>query len=120
MCNLLFYKWFNVKLLSSNVLCFMVYTMFHVMMVLLSMTTSPKHMLALALSSREGTLYSNVDPEYRCGLIKSLVFIVEDVYVFKVGVMLSKINFDIISNLKYDFISLELIILERESTMETK
>ena len=34
--------------------------------------------------------------------------------------MLSKIYFDIIYNLKYDFISLELIILERESTMETK
>ena len=34
--------------------------------------------------------------------------------------MLSKINFDIIYNLKYDFISLELIILERESTMEAK
>ena len=43
----------------------------------------------------------------------TLVFIVKDDYVFKGGVMLSKINFDIISNLKYDFISLELITLER-------
>ena len=61
-----------------------------------------------------------MDPEYRCCLFKPLVFIVEDDYIFKGGVMLSKINFDIISNLKYDFISLELIILERESTMEAK
>ena len=48
------------------------------------------------------------------------MFIVEVDYVFKGGVMLSKINFDSIITLKYDFISLELIILERESTMETK
>ena len=34
--------------------------------------------------------------------------------------MLSKINFDSINTLKHDFISLELIILERESTMEAK
>ena len=34
--------------------------------------------------------------------------------------LLSKINFDIIFNLKYDFISLELIILLRKSTMEAK
>ena len=61
-----------------------------------------------------------MDPEYRCGLIKPLVFIVKDDYVFKGRVMLSKINFDIIFILKYDFISLELIILERESTMEAK
>ena len=61
-----------------------------------------------------------MDPKYRCGLIQPLIFIVEDDYVFKGGVMLSKINFDIISNLKYDFIFLELIILERESTMEAK
>ena len=49
-----------------------------------------------------------------------MVFIFEDDYVFKGGVMLSKINFDIILHLNYDFISLELIILERESTMEAK
>ena len=61
-----------------------------------------------------------MDLEYRCGLIKPLIFIVQDDYVFKGGVMLSKINFDIIFTLKYDFISLELIILERESTMENK
>ena len=48
------------------------------------------------------------------------MFIVEVDYIFKGGVMLSKINFDIIFILKYDFISLELIILERESTMEVK
>ena len=48
------------------------------------------------------------------------MFIVEVDYIFKGGVMLSKINFDIIFNLKYDFISLELIILEKESTMEAK
>ena len=48
------------------------------------------------------------------------MFIVEDDYVFKGRVMLSKIKFDSINTLKYDFISLELIILERESTMETK
>ena len=34
--------------------------------------------------------------------------------------MLSKIYFDIIFYLKYDFISLELIILETESTTEAK
>ena len=34
--------------------------------------------------------------------------------------MLSKIYFDIILCLKYDFISLEMIILERESIMEAK
>ena len=34
--------------------------------------------------------------------------------------MLSKIYFDIIFYLKYEFISLEPIILERESTMEAK
>ena len=34
--------------------------------------------------------------------------------------MLSKINFDTIFNLKYGFISLELIILERQNTMEAK
>ena len=61
-----------------------------------------------------------MDPEYRCGLFKPLVFIVEDDYTLKGGVMLSKINYDIIFNLKYDFISLELIILERESTMEAR
>ena len=61
-----------------------------------------------------------MDPEYRCGLIKPLIFIVKNDYIFKGGAMLSKINFDIILNLKYDFISLELIILERESTLETK
>ena len=48
------------------------------------------------------------------------MFIVEDDYVFKGGVMLSKINFDIIFNLTYELISLELIILERESTMEAR
>ena len=99
MFNLLFYKQFNVKM-SNNVLCFMVYTMFHVMMVLLNVTMSPKHLLALAIQPREGTLYSNarsnVDPEYRCGLFQPLVFIVEDDYVFKGRVMLSKIKFDII------------------------
>ena len=41
------------------------------------------------------------------------MFIVKDDYVFKGRVMLSKIYFDIISYLKNDFISLELIILER-------
>ena len=61
-----------------------------------------------------------MDPEYWCGLYKPLVFIVEDDYVFKGGVMLSKIYFDNTYSLKYDFISLELIILERESTMEAK
>ena len=53
-------------------------------------------------------------------LIKPLIFIVKDDYVFKGGVMLSKITFDSINTLKYDFISLELIILERESTMEKR
>ena len=48
------------------------------------------------------------------------MFIVEVDYVFKGGVMLSKINFDSINILKHDFISLELIILERESTMEKR
>ena len=48
------------------------------------------------------------------------MFIVDDDYVFKGGVMLSKINFDSINTLKHDFISQELIILERESTMENK
>ena len=48
------------------------------------------------------------------------MFMVEVNYVFKGGVMLSKINFDSINTLKYDFISLELIILEIESTMEAK
>ena len=61
-----------------------------------------------------------MDLEYRNGLIQPLIFIVKDDYAFKGGVMLSKINFDSIITLKYDFISLELIILERESTMETK
>ena len=48
------------------------------------------------------------------------MFIVEVDYIFKGGVMLSKITFDSINTLKYDFISLELIILERESIMENK
>ena len=61
-----------------------------------------------------------MDPEYRSDLIQPLIFIVEDDYVFKGGLMLSKINFDSINTLKHDLISLELIILERESTMETK
>ena len=53
-------------------------------------------------------------------LFKSLIFIVEDDYVFKGGVMSSKIYFDTSFNLNYDFISLELIILERENTKEAK
>ena len=61
-----------------------------------------------------------MDLEYRSGLIKPLVFIVEEDYVFKGRAMLSKVNFDSIITLKHDFISLELIILERESTMENK
>ena len=48
------------------------------------------------------------------------MFIVEGDFVFKGVVMLSKINFDRIITLKYDFISLELIILERENTKEAK
>ena len=40
--------------------------------------------------------------------------------IFMLQKVLSKIYFDIISYLKNDFISLELIILERESTMEAK
>ena len=61
-----------------------------------------------------------MDPEYKSGLIQPLIFIVEDDYIFKGGVMLSKIKFDSIITLKYDVISLEMIIVERESTMETK
>ena len=61
-----------------------------------------------------------MDREYRSGLDQPLMLIVENDYVFKGGVMLSNINFDSIVTLKYDFISLELIILERESTMEAK
>ena len=61
-----------------------------------------------------------MDLDYRRGLIQPLIFIDEDNYVFKGRVMLSKINFDSINTLKHDFISLELIILERESTMESK
>ena len=61
-----------------------------------------------------------MDREYRSGLIQPLIFIVEDDYVFKGRVMLSKINLDSIIILKNDFISLELIILERESTIEIK
>ena len=72
----------------------MVYTMFNDKMVLLSVTTSPKHLLAFAILPREGTLYSNEDPEYRCGLIQPLIFIVKDDYVFKGRVMSSKIYFD--------------------------
>ena len=53
-------------------------------------------------------------------LFKSLIFIVKDDYVFKGGVMSSKNLFWYIFNLKYDFISLELIILERENTKEAK
>ena len=35
-------------------------------------------------------------------------------------ILLSKIHFDTYFSIKYDFISLELIILERENTMEAQ